>query len=194
MKTALAYTIGLTFTDPTLVIRRHTFGSPLPVRHCCVTGPCSPSRWSCIPAPATWKQNWWNGTRTWPFDEVRTQSWFIERAEMSLASVERFGLPASQVNSLQEELRCTVTDWCPRWQPAFPPVMVRESVAPTRLRSRARSGGSHRGQWLPAGARNTSCGLTDQRQPLTAHFSAEPGEDHMPMTTPPRQHGFRARK
>ena len=42
---------------------------------------------------------------SWPFDQVRTQSWFIEQAEMSVASVERFGLPAARVTSLQEELR-----------------------------------------------------------------------------------------
>ncbi len=57
---------------------------------------------------------------TWPFDEARTQRWLIEQAELSLASVERFGLPAGQLHVLQDEQRQAISDWCRQWQSTFP--------------------------------------------------------------------------
>ena len=51
------------------------------------------ARWSAQLVMKANRQQWERSqlrlsNRTWPFDQVRTQSWFIEQAEMSLASVE----------------------------------------------------------------------------------------------------------
>jgi hypothetical protein len=59
--------------------------------------------------------------RSWPFDAGRTRAWFAEQAALSTASVERFGLSAADVLSLQGELQRELATWCSRWQSAFPP-------------------------------------------------------------------------
>lgn len=62
---------------------------------------------------------------SWPFDQSRTRQWFSEQSALSIASVERFGLPAAEVASLQEELRQAVADWSRRLETAFPPAAIR---------------------------------------------------------------------
>ena len=62
---------------------------------------------------------------SWPFDQSRTRQWFIEQSALSIASAERFGLPATEVASLQEELRQDVIAWCRRFAAAFPPAAIR---------------------------------------------------------------------
>lgn len=62
---------------------------------------------------------------SWPFDQSRTRQWFSEQSALSIASVERFGLPAAEVAALQEELRQAVIDWCRRFATAFPPAAIR---------------------------------------------------------------------
>jgi hypothetical protein len=66
---------------------------------------------------------------SWPFDENRTRQWFIEQADLSLASAERFGLPAAEVRSRQEELRCAVIAWCKRFESVFPLAAARNLPA-----------------------------------------------------------------
>ena len=56
----------------------------------------------------------------WPFDLTRTRRWFTEQADLSVASVGRFGLPAPEVSSIQNELRLAVAAWCRQFQDAFP--------------------------------------------------------------------------
>jgi hypothetical protein len=63
---------------------------------------------------------------SWPFDQSRTRQWFSEQSALSIASVERFGLPAAEAASLQEELRQDVDDWCQRFEAAFPLATVRD--------------------------------------------------------------------
>jgi hypothetical protein len=63
---------------------------------------------------------------SWPFDESRTRQWFIEQARLSIASIERFGLPASEVSSFQEKLRLAVTAWCEEFGNAFPAILTRD--------------------------------------------------------------------
>ncbi len=57
---------------------------------------------------------------SWPFDLSRTRQWFIEQANLSVASVERFGLSSSEVSSIQEELPLAVGAWCEQFQSEFP--------------------------------------------------------------------------
>jgi hypothetical protein len=57
---------------------------------------------------------------SWPFDSARTRRWFAEQADLSIASVQRFGLPASEASSIQNELRLAVGAWCDRFEDAFP--------------------------------------------------------------------------
>ncbi|MHC4404426.1 MAG: DUF4910 domain-containing protein [Planctomycetota bacterium] len=71
----------------------------------------------------------------WPFGLSRTRQWFIEQAKLSVASVERFGLPASDVSSIQEELQLAVTAWCDRFQSAFPTASPRN--LPVAIQQRA---------------------------------------------------------
>jgi hypothetical protein len=66
---------------------------------------------------------------SWPFDESRTRQWFIEQADLSVASVERFGLPAADAASLQVELGLGVTAWCERFEKAFPRAPARDLSA-----------------------------------------------------------------
>lgn len=71
----------------------------------------------------------------WPFDLSRTRQWFIGQANLSIASVERFGLPASDVSSTQEELQRAIADWCERFQDGFPAAAPRN--LPDAIRHRA---------------------------------------------------------
>lgn len=71
----------------------------------------------------------------WPFDATRTRRWFTEQADLSVASVERFGLPASEVASIQDELRLAVTAWCERFEDAFPAASPRK--LPARIQQKA---------------------------------------------------------
>jgi hypothetical protein len=72
---------------------------------------------------------------SWPFDESRTRQWFIEQADLSLASIERFGLAAAEVKARQEELRAAICAWCKRFENAFPHVPARNLSADTRRRA-----------------------------------------------------------
>ncbi len=71
----------------------------------------------------------------WPFDLPRTRQWSIEQANLSVASVERFGLSASAASSIQKELQVAVAAWCEQFQDAFPPVSPRN--LPTSIHQRA---------------------------------------------------------
>ena len=71
----------------------------------------------------------------WPFDLSRTREWFIEQANLSVASVGRFGLPATDVSSIQEELRLAVAAWCEKFQGTFPTASPRN--LPTSIQRRA---------------------------------------------------------
>jgi aminopeptidase-like protein len=62
---------------------------------------------------------------SWPFDAARTREWFTEQAELSAASIERFGLPIAEVSSIQAELRQAVAGWCQQSHEAFPPAIAR---------------------------------------------------------------------
>jgi hypothetical protein len=66
---------------------------------------------------------------SWPFDLARTREWFGEQAELSVASIERFGLSGSDVSSVQAELQRAVADWCQQYQAAFPPAAPRNAPA-----------------------------------------------------------------
>jgi len=71
----------------------------------------------------------------WPFDRSRTGQWSIEQANLSVASVERFGLPAAEVSSIQEQLRLAVAAWCEQFQNAFPTASPRNLSASIQRRA-----------------------------------------------------------
>jgi len=73
----------------------------------------------------------------WPFDVSRTRRWFAEQAALSVASLERFGLPASDSSSFQETLQLEVTAWCEQFQDAFP-IASRRNL-PTSIQRKAES-------------------------------------------------------
>ncbi|NUQ66488.1 MAG: DUF4910 domain-containing protein [Pirellulales bacterium] len=68
----------------------------------------------------------WHGARlrllsgSWPFDAARTREWFAEQADLSVASVERFGLRAEESAALRENLRLEIDDWRRQVEHAFP--------------------------------------------------------------------------
>ena len=83
------------------------------------------ARWLAQVVAGTNREQWHSAqlqllSGCWPFDLSRTRQWFIEQANLSIASVERFELPASDVASTQEELQLAVTAWCEQIQVAFP--------------------------------------------------------------------------
>ena len=72
---------------------------------------------------------------SWPFDAVRTRQWFTEQADLSVASVERFGLPATEVSVLQTELRRAVDGWCRQYHDAFRPALPQNVSASAQQRA-----------------------------------------------------------
>jgi hypothetical protein len=56
----------------------------------------------------------------------------MEQSALSIASAERFGLPAAEVASLQEELRHDVSDWCRRFAAWFPAPAIRNVLPDVR--------------------------------------------------------------
>lgn len=74
---------------------------------------------------------------SWPFDLARTREWFGTQADLSVASVERFGLPVADVFSIQAGLRRAVDSWCRQNQDAFRPVVPRNVSASAQQKARS---------------------------------------------------------
>jgi hypothetical protein len=66
---------------------------------------------------------------------AKRRQWFTEQADLSIASVERFGLSASEVSSIQEELRLAVAAWCGQFRYGFPAAPARNLSPSTRRKA-----------------------------------------------------------
>lgn len=74
---------------------------------------------------------------SWPFDAARTRAWFDEQARLSVASVQRFGLPSDEDSSLEAELQRDIDEWCRQCQSDFPPATAPTASGSTLQKARS---------------------------------------------------------